>query len=207
MRLLALSDQVVESLYTTSVGKQLGPIDLIVGCGDLPYWYLEFLLTTLKAPLYYVHGNHDPRVEYTAQGGVKTQPEGGIDVDRRTVTEKGLIIGGLEGCVRYRPEARHQYTQAEMRLRAWMLFPRLVWNRWRYGRGLDILLTHAPPLGIHNGPDRVHTGFEVYLDLMRYFKPRYLLHGHTHLGRNEANETRYMDTLVVNVYPYRILEI
>ncbi len=207
MRILAVSDQVVESLYSTTAVSWLGAIDLILGCGDLPYWYMEFLLTVLDAPLYYVHGNHDPLVEYSAQGGTKTFPNGGIDLDKRTLVQGGLIIGGLEGCVRYRPEARHQYTQGEMRSRACGLLPQLVWNRLTYGRWLDILIAHAPPLGIHNGPDRVHAGFKVYLELMKYFKPRYLLHGHHHAHSDSIRETRYLETTVINVYPYRVIEV
>ncbi len=208
MRVLAVSDQVVDALYHPNVEEWLGPVDLILGCGDVPYWYLEFLLTTLRAPLYYVHGNHDPRFEYTAQGGLKMHPEGGMNLDRRTALDKGVIIGGLEGCVRYRPDGRHQYTQGEMRLRACTLLPYLLWNRARYGRWLDILIAHAPPFGIHHREtDRVHVGFKVYLDLMKYFKPRYLLHGHAHANRSEVRETRYENTTVLNVYPYRVIEI
>ncbi len=207
MRILAVSDQVVEHLYSTSVGQRLGPIDLVVGCGDLPYWYLEFLLTVLNAPLYYVYGNHDPLVEYSAQGGTLTCPEGGVNVDRTTVVHDGLIVGGLEGCVQYRPDAPHQYSQVEMSWRVAGFLPRLAWNRVRRGRWLDVLITHAPPLGIHNGPDYVHTGFEVYLSVMRYARPRYLLHGHTHADMCQVRETRYLDTTVVNVYPYRVLEV
>ncbi len=207
MRVLAVSDQVTDSLYTTLVREWLGPIDLILGCGDLPYWYLEFLLTVLDAPLYYVHGNHDPLVEYTAQGGVKTHPEGSVNIDRKTVTHKGLIIGGLEGCVCYRPDARYQYTQDEMRWRVGALLPQLVLNRIRHGRWLDVLITHAPPANIHVGPDQVHTGFQVYLDVMKYFKPRYLLHGHVHANRNQVRETLYLDTHVINVHPYCVIEV
>jgi len=207
MRLLAVSDHVVDSLYSTTVGDWLGPIDLILGCGDLPYWYLEFLLTVLGAPLFYVHGNHDPLVEYSAQGGTKTHPEGGVNLDCQTVMTKSLLIGGLEGCVQYRPDARYQYTQDEMRWRAYSMLPQLAWNRLNHGRWLDILIAHAPPLGIHNGPSHVHTGFKVYLDLMKHFKPRYLLHGHHHAPSNETSETLYMQTTVINVYPYCVIEI
>jgi Icc-related predicted phosphoesterase len=207
VRILAVSDAVVEALYSTTAKDWLGPVDLIVGCGDVPYWYLEFLLTVLGAPLYYVHGNHDPLVEYSERSGAKTRPEGGVNVDRRTVTYAGLILGGLEGCVEYRPDARHQYTQSDMRWRLYSMLPGLVWNRLARGRWLDVFITHAPPLGIHNGPDRVHTGFQVYLDIIRHFKPRYLLHGHHHAHSIEVRETRYLDTTVINVYPYRIIEL
>jgi hypothetical protein len=36
------------------------------------------------------------------------------------------------------------------------LAPRLWWNKLRHGRYLDILLTHAPPRGIHDRPDKTH---------------------------------------------------
>jgi Icc-related predicted phosphoesterase len=78
----------------------------------------------------------------------------------------------------------------------------------RYGRYLDILVTHSPPLGIHNGEDRVHTGFEAFLWLMKVFKPRYLVHGHQHIySPTETTETDYMETKVVNIYPYKILNL
>ena len=38
-------------------------IELILGCGDLPYPYLENLLTFLNVPLFYVPGNHDPNLQ------------------------------------------------------------------------------------------------------------------------------------------------
>ena len=43
---------------------------------------------------------------------------------------------------------------------------------------------------------------------MRYFKPRYLLHGHIHLYRqNEVTKTLYQQTEVINVYPFRLLDL
>ena len=43
---------------------------------------------------------------------------------------------------------------------------------------------------------------------MRWFKPRYLLHGHIHLyRRNVVVQTRYCETEVINTYPYRILDL
>ena len=32
---------------------------LILACGDLPYYYLEYIVGLLDVPLFYVHGNHD----------------------------------------------------------------------------------------------------------------------------------------------------
>ena len=43
---------------------------------------------------------------------------------------------------------------------------------------------------------------------MRQFKPRYLLHGHRHVYNPlEITETEYEQTTVINVYPYKMLEI
>jgi len=86
MRILAVSDQVEDALYTPSVRERLGKIDLILGCGDLPYYYWNTWKTMLTAPLCYVHGNHDPLVEYNSERGTKTAPEGGNNSDLHCVT-------------------------------------------------------------------------------------------------------------------------
>ena len=208
MRVLAVSDQVVDVLYGPKVRERLGKIDLILGCGDLPYYYLEYLMTMLDAPLYYVHGNHDPLVEYSSESGTKTAPEGGDNIDLRCVNVVGLLVAGLEGCIRYKPDGFHQFTQNEMTLRSLALLPGLTRNRLVRGRWLDVLIAHSPPLGIHDMSTSAHTGFRAFLGLMRTFRPRYLLHGHRH--KNYAPgpaETHFGATIVVNVDPYRVLEI
>jgi len=208
MRLLAVSDQVEDTLYHSTVRERLGHVDLILGCGDLPYYYLEYLESMFNAPLCYVHGNHDPLVEYSSTAGTKTAPEGGDNIDMRCIQVRGLLVAGLEGCIRYRPDGNHQYTQSEMSFRAMSLLPGLLWNRLRHGRWLDVLIAHSPPLGIHDMPTAAHTGFGAFVSLMRAFKPRYLLHGHRH--KNYAagpTETLVGRTLVLNVHPYRVIEI
>ena len=57
-RILAVADEVDHSLYGPRL-KELRP-DLILGCGDLPFEYLEYLRAAAEVPLLYVHGNHDP---------------------------------------------------------------------------------------------------------------------------------------------------
>ena len=208
MRILAVSDEMVDALYAPHVRERLGPIDLVLGCGDLPYYYLEYLEEHLQAPLCYVHGNHDPLVEYSSESGTLTGPGGGDNIDLRCVQVKGLLVAGLEGCIRYKPDGMHQFTQAEMSWRSRSLAWPLVWNRLRHGRWLDVLITHSPPLGIHDMPTTAHTGFQAFLGFMRAFSPRYLLHGHRHknYGVGPA-ETLYHKTKVINVHPYHVLEI
>ena len=79
---------------------------------------------------------------------------------------KGLIMAGLEGSIRYKPQGRFQYTEFEMGLKVLRLVPRLAYNQLFKGRALDILISHSPPLGIHNGQDHVHRGFASFLWLM-----------------------------------------
>ena len=56
MKLLCVSDIVVPELNDQFEPQRLGPVDLVISCGDLPPEYLSFLRHALNAPLYYVHG-------------------------------------------------------------------------------------------------------------------------------------------------------
>lgn len=210
MKILALSDEVVESLYNVRVKDRFGDVDLVVGCGDLPFFYLEFIVTMLNKPVYYVHGNHDKPSQFLSDGRIISRAEGCEAVETTSVRVPappgGLLLAGLGGSIRYNP-GPHQYNQAEMAQRVLQLTPALLVNRARYGRFLDILITHSPPRGIHDGKDAAHIGFDAFLTVMNRFRPRYLLHGHSHVYRNDIpTMTRYRDTQVINVYPYRVLE-
>jgi Icc-related predicted phosphoesterase len=206
MKILCVSDQVVSSIYDTRIRDRYGDVDLVLSCGDLPYYYMEFIVSTLNVPCFYVHGNHD-QPEYKSDGRVLQEPGGWTNVDRRTVVCKGLLIGGLEGCLRYKTGAPYQYSEANMRRRAWQMFPELLLNRVRHGRALDILITHAPPRGIHDGPDRPHEGFGAFIELMDRFGPRYLLHGHKHIYGHETRKSTYKTTQVINVHPSYLLKL
>jgi Icc-related predicted phosphoesterase len=207
MRILALSDRVVDAIYSPQACDLYGDVDLVIGCGDLPYYYLEYVVTMLRAPVMYVYGNHD-NVQYMSDGRRVLEPEGCISLEGKAVEYRGLLLAGLGGSMRYQPRAVHQYSEAEMRMRVAALIPQLVLNRARHGRYLDVLVAHSPPFGIHDREDLTHTGFKAFLTLMRYAKPRYLLHGHTHLYRRDGvSQTQYGTTQVVNVYPNRVIEL
>jgi len=208
MRILALSDEVVDFIYSPQIKTRFGDVDLVLGCGDLPFYYLEFAVTILNKPVYFVPGNHDARDQYRADGRVVQQPEGCVNLDQTTASEDNLLLAGLGGSIRYRPDGIHQYTDAEMRARILALVPQLWFNRFRYGRFLDILIAHSPPFEIHDGADPAHTGFKAFRSFMKTFKPRYLLHGHAHVYRSDAvTRTRFEATEVINVYPYRVVEL
>ncbi len=206
MKILALSDRVNEAIYSPQVRDLYGDIDLVIGCGDLPYYYLEYVVSMLPTPVAYVFGNHD-LVQHMADGRKVTKPEGCISLEDRTEKISGLLLAGLGGSMRYNLEVRNQYTQAAMAWRVLGLAPALLGNHLRYGRYLDILVTHSPPHGIHDEADLPHQGFHSLLTLMRLFKPKYMFHGHTHLYRRDAvYQTRYHETEIINVYPNRLIE-
>jgi uncharacterized protein len=205
MKILCLSDQVVSNIYDARMRDRFGDVDVVLSCGDLPYYYMEFIVSLLNVPCFYVHGNHD-QPEHKSDGRVISSPGGWINVDRRTVECKGLLIGGLEGCLRYKPNVPYQYSDLGMHSRSWQMIPELILNRARHGRFIDILITHAPPRGIHDGPDLPHRGFEVFTHMMDRFRPRYLLHGHKHIYGHETRKTTYHQTQVINVHPFHLLE-
>jgi Icc-related predicted phosphoesterase len=211
MKILALSDQVVEHLYSPFVKERFGDVDLVVGCGDLPDYYMDYVVSMLNVPLSHVPGNHDLAPVSRSSDRDPNDREDRREysnIDGIVVEERGLLLAGLGGSIRYRPDGVHQYTQGEMTRRVLALTPRLWWNRLRHGRFLDILVTHAPPRGIHDADDPAHIGFEVFNRFIACFRPRYLLHGHSHLYRRDAvTESQIGPTMVINVFPYRVIEI
>jgi Icc-related predicted phosphoesterase len=206
VKILALSDQVVERIYSLVSQGHFAGVELILGCGDLPYSYLEYILSVLNVPLFYVPGNHDP-VYNTRFPNARA--EGGTNLDLRADSAEGLLLAGLGGCNLYRPDGVNQYTQAEAFARAARLMPRLLWNRLQYGRSLDILITHSPAFGIHDEDEQAHRGLKAINWILSWARPRYHFHGHTHFFRNnlEASITRLGPTTCMNVFPYKLIEI
>ena len=196
MKILCIADEELTIFWDSYVPGRLKEYDLILSSGDLKAAYLSFIVTMARAPVMYVHGNHDT-------GYAVTEPEGCDSIDGQIVEYRGLRILGLGGCLWYRPGA-HQYSEKEMRKRIW----KLRWQIAKYG-GVDIIVTHAPPRGVGDGEDRAHQGFESFLELMDAYRPRYLLHGHVHLsyGRDRTREREYHDTKVINVCEKYVLEI
>lgn len=209
MRVLAISDKVEPIIYSAGICRRVGEVDLILSCGDLPFYYIEYVVSMINKNCYYVFGNHGREIEYS--GGdwqQKHAPQGAVNLHMRTVREDSLLLAGLEGSIRYNDAPRFQYTESEMMRNILRLAPALMRNRVRHGRWLDALVAHSPPFGIHDKPDLPHQGFRSFLTFMRWFKPRYLLHGHIHLYRRDVTTvTQFEETEVINVYPFRLLEL
>ncbi|MDP9265997.1 MAG: metallophosphoesterase [Chloroflexota bacterium] len=205
MRILAVSDVVADAEYQPGV-RPSPPIDLVLSCGDLPYEYLDYVATRLGVPLYAVHGNHDAPPERSDDPEIRVWWNG-IDLHARIRNIGGVLVAGLAGSPRY-SEGPYQFSEGDLRLAVLRMIPSLVFNKVRRGRWLDVLVTHAPPRGIHDHPDRAHRGFETLRWFLRVFRPRYHLHGHCHVydGRT-VTRTRFHDTIVLNAYGARELEL
>src|SRR5439155_1647692 len=78
---------------------------------------------------------------------------------------------------------------------------------------LDFVATAAAaPLraghGIHDRPDPAHRGFAAFRTFLRWFRPRYHVHGHTHVfDTRMVTQTQFGPTTVVNAYGARTIEL
>jgi Icc-related predicted phosphoesterase len=200
MKILCVSDNVIPQLEDASVmRRQYSDVDLCVSCGDMPASYLEYIVAILNVPLFYVRGNHD--LDY-AEG----RP-GGENLHQRVVTYRGLRFAGFEGSIRYN-QGNVQYSDLDMSLMVLQMAPRM-WLARRFGRKLDVLVAHSPPWGIHDIPtDKAHRGFRGLRRAIRWFHPRYYLHGHVHTWDNrKTTETEFGDCTVLNINPVRVLTV
>lgn len=207
IKILAVSDQIVERLYSLAADGHFSDIDIILGCGDLPYSYLEYLVSVLNKPLLYVPGNHDP--VYNPQN-MTSYAEGCSNLDLKTTTMENLRVAGFGGSIRYRPDGVNQYSQNQAIWRAYRLLPALLLNRLKHGRALDILITHSPPYGIHDEQDEiVHQGLKAINFLIHWVRPQYVFHGHTHFYRQNLARsiTQVGPTTIMNIFPYKVIEI
>lgn len=202
LRVLALADEISAQLYDYFQPERWKGIDLVLSAGDLPPGYLDFLCTNLNVPVFYVRGNHDGgyrRIEY----------DGCENLHGRIVSYKGVRIAGFEGCMgppggtgRRFNDAPMQYSEAQMR---WLA-------RWAQLQALHrgaphIVLTHAPIARFHDGTDFCHRGFECFRSLLHAWRPRYFVHGHTHLHYSRECVSHLGSTTVINAFPYRVFEV
>ena len=196
MKILVIADEESRYYWDHFREGRLDDIDLILSCGDLKAEYLSFLVTVGRAPLLYVHGNHD--VNYS-----RKPPEGCICVEDRIVVVGGLRILGLGGCPTYNG-GPHQYSERQMRRR----IRKLRFSLWLH-RGVDVVLTHAPVKGYGDGEDYAHRGFEAFMPLLEKYKPRFLLHGHVHMryGTDVQREYQYGETRLINACERYILDL
>ena len=199
MKILAVADAEDRALADHFDPQRWKDVDLLISCGDIKPGYLDYLVTRLGVPCYYVRGNHDAIYGQDPPGGCES-------LDGRVVRFNGLRIGGLEGARWYGGQGV-EYGDTAM---AWKTLKLRL--KIKLAGGVDLLVSHAPPVfpeGTQGAvTDRVHTGFEAFNRLIEAHGPRVWLHGHTHLGYGRAKrEVRIGGTRVVDCYGSWLLEL
>lgn len=172
-------------------------VDLVLAAGDLPWDYLQSLVSLLDVPAAFVPGNHDPRIGR----GIASGPPGVLNLDGQTLPLGGLRIAGLGGCVRYNNGA-HQYTQKEYGRRVDRLLRTAGTND-----PVDVLLTHAPPLGLGDEPDPAHVGISALHGVLAALRPTWHLHGHIHPYGMHKSDRQLGPTTIRNVIPWQLIDI
>lgn len=221
MKILCVSDQIDPLVYSSNVKERFKDIDIVISAGDLPMEYLDFIVSSLNKPVLFVFGNHNlsefglyhhneasiHRIDKNHDINMcKICSHGATYIGFKTHKEGALLVAGVSGSLNYN-NGLNQYTNGQMSFKLMRMIPTLMWNKLRYGRYLDILVTHASPLGIHDKPDPCHKGFACFLWFMKKFSPRYLIHGHIHLyDLQDIRVSTYLDTTVINAYSHYILD-
>jgi hypothetical protein len=202
IRLLAVSDVPDPALEHAENRQRLGPVDLVVGAGDLEPDYLGFLADAFVAPLAYVRGNHDAGAAWTAES---TGPHGRLPhplPDSRVRENAGLDFVGLSwpslGVRGRAPEGA-----------AWRQVLPLAVRALRNGRRPLIVVSHVPPRGAGDTPeDPFHRGFAAYRWIAEHLRPRLWLHGHTHpAAQTQPWQSRVAETTVINVTGAVLIEL
>lgn len=209
MRILAIADAVSPLVYSERFPDNLPPFDIVLSAGDMPGHVLEFLATKLRVAPVYVVGNHGNAWIRSADDPDEMRLPGGcVNAHRRLVEVGGVLVAGVEGSARYRA-GPHQYSAFGMHRHVVGLAPQLLWRRWRRGRAVDVLLTHAPPRGPHEGADYAHRGVAAFNAFHRRWRPLLHVHGHVHLSG--ANAPRSYVTpegvLVVNAFEFTMIDL
>ena len=178
MRVLLLAD--IDDLHWR---YEHGHADLVISLGDTAdCLILEAAAAFGCDKIFALKGNHCSPAPF---------PKPIIDLDLHVESFGGLTFGGLSGCWKYKNAGHFLYEQDEVQE---MLtgFPRV-----------DIFCSHNSPLGIHDKPDDIHTGFDTLNWYIAKHKPKILFHGHQHVNR----ETVIGSTRVIGVYGQKVLEL
>jgi Icc-related predicted phosphoesterase len=183
MRLLAIADE--QPWVSLAALIDCHEPDLVVTLGDLPPDVLD-PLGRYPLPVLGVYGNHDDGRYLDARNTTN------LHLSRATVD--GVTFAGFEGCVRYKPDAPLQYTQKQASKLARRIPP------------ADVLLSHAPPWGVHDVPDdRAHLGFDGLRAYVERVQPQLHLHGHT--PAPPRHPATLGATTVVHVVSHRVVDL
>jgi uncharacterized protein len=154
--------------------------DLILCCGDWgdPDQVTEPDLTSFLeiAPVYSTFGNHDA---LDLLSRLRNRDGTPVLLAQGTVQEyQGLRLAAIGGIWAKSHRKRHYVTDADVALAA---------ARIAQSGPIDILLTHACPIGLADlTPTGRHGGQRCFLDAFHTIKPRLHLCGHLHLAQERT---------------------
>lgn len=235
MKILCVSDMVDPFIYTSTIKTQFSDVSAVLCAGDLPMDYIDFIVSTLNKPTYFIFGNHNlkeykyyhPEVKSSSvisysnsATAAANRGHGAIYagfqvfrdpslmvIDRKTGKTRPLLLAGVSGSREYN-HGQAQFTEMEMKWHLIKMIPSLLFNKLRWGTYLDIFLTHATPRHIHDHEDPCHKGFKCFNSFIEKYKPTFMVHGHIHLyDQNEERCGFYGSTNVVNAYGHHIIEL
>ncbi|MBI1870827.1 MAG: metallophosphoesterase [Chlamydiae bacterium] len=227
MKLLAVSDKESTTLlhWIEEGEPSLKEVDLVISCGDLSSSYLEFVEGSLGKHLIYVRGNHDPVEEknvgpFIAHKSLFQEPvykeflgtfEGLENLHGRLFIFSDWVIVGLEGSLWYNGEGP-QYTEEAMSKVVRHIEHCLRWRQIiDFVRGLSkkvLVISHAPPRGIHDGEDLCHRGFDCFHHLFKSFSPHLWIHGHTSTHSLTQNQVSLLGkTTFLNAYEHKFISL
>ena len=205
LKILCISDRVESVLHGPNLTSYAAGVEAVIACGDLPFDYLEYIVTFLGVPVYYVLGNHDPGPDGPEYPGGCTTLDG--QIVEAGGNAGGLVLAGLSGSPLY-SGGPNQYTERQIRRRARAL-SRKIRYRSLLGRPKPwVFVTHSPPFGLGDREDQAHVGFESFVDLIDRHEPPLWLHGHVHLyGPDQQRVVARGETKVINVFGHRIIDV
>lgn len=198
IRILAASDEDDPTLDHPANREALGPIDLVVCCGDLSPDRVAFLGDAFRTSLVYVRGNHDHGRPWATTKVVPIESKG---LDRRSLPGATLLAlpwPTLDGDPARRDEG------AAWRQVAGALGARLLVS----GGPAWLVFSHAPPRGAGDSPeDLYHAGFGAYRTVLDRLRPRLWLHGHTSRAAARDPIVEHGPTTLVNVTGSFVVEL
>ena len=152
--------------------------------GDINSKHLQAIAANVKLPIYGVLGNHD---EYGM-----LERYGITQLDEKEVNIDGVLITGLSGSSRYKPDDKPMLTQKESVYLA---------KRLHYA---EIFISHDSAYGLYGAKsDKAHCGLKGISRYIKKYKPIINLHGHHH----ENSIKKYKKTTDICIFGCSVIEI
>ena len=188
MKILLISDEESNLILDYYRENKLDDVELILSVGDLSYAYLQNIKRNIKAPLYYVKGNHDE---------FKSKSFDSELVEWRCFEYKGIRIAGI-GCKKYNKIISEEKMSKSLK----KLYKRIEKNG-----GVDIVISHYPARNCGDGKDETHRGYQVIREFVEKVNPKYFIYGHNHLNYGRNDRVMYFNgTTLINAYEKYVLD-